>query len=173
MNINLELVALVTIPTMIVGLVSYIGVSTIVKNEALKQKYYLLKQSQKEILPIKLQAFERLTLFLDRISISKLLVRIPPVSDEINAYKNLLIATIDQEFEHNLTQQIYVSDESWKGLLVAKNTIISQLHKLADDESLLSAVDYRKKGLTSSGDSNATEIVQSMLRTELRDLFRV
>lgn len=172
MDINFELVAIAVLPAVIVGVVSYLGISTIVKNEALKQKYYLLKHAQKEVLPLKLQAFERLTLFLDRISIQKLLIRVSPVSEDVMDYKNLLIATIDQEFEHNLTQQIYVSEESWKGLLAAKNTIIAQLHKLAEEDSVKNTSDFRKRALVGSSETNATFLVQSMIRSEVRELFR-
>ena len=172
MNINFELVAIATIPALIVGLVSYFAIETIVKKETIKQKYSLLKNNQKEVLPLKLQAFERLTLFLDRISLQKLLIRIAPVSEEVTDYKNLLIATIDQEFEHNLTQQIYVSDESWRGLIAAKNTIIAQLHKVSQQDNLANASEFREKLLMSASESNAITIAQSMFRAELRDLFR-
>jgi len=172
MDVNLELVAIATIPALIVGGVAYFGISSMVKNEALKQKYYLLKHNQKEVLPLKLQAFERLTLFLDRISIQKLLVRVSPVSEDVSDYKNLLIATIDQEFEHNLAQQIYVSEDSWKAILAAKNTVIAQLHKLSESDAIENASSYRKQALVDFAQSNSSTVAQSILRSEVRELFR-
>jgi hypothetical protein len=80
-------------------------------------------------LPIRLQAFERMTLFLERINLAKLLVRITPISEDKNDYENYVIAQIEQEFEHNLTQQIYMSDECWTIIVTAKNATIQMIRK--------------------------------------------
>ena len=139
------------------------------KKELMKQKYQLLKANQKEVMPIKLQAYERFTLLLDRVSISKLLVRVTPVSDDVTVYKNLLIATIDQEFEHNLTQQMYISEECWQAIIVAKNTVISQLHSLTPEVS--NASEYRNLGLTKFPAEGATQLAQAFIRSEVSQLF--
>ena len=89
----------------------------------------LNKEAQKEALPIRLQAFERMTLFLERINLAKLLVRITPISEDKNDYENYVIAQIEQEFEHNLTQQIYMSDECWTIIVTAKNATIQMIRK--------------------------------------------
>ena len=69
-------------------------------------KFYSKMDSTK-IIEI-LQAYERLTLLMERINPSQMMVRISPLSDDKTDYQNLVIAQIDQEFEHNLSQQIYV-----------------------------------------------------------------
>ena len=89
----------------------------------------LNKEAQKEVLPIRLQAFERMTLFLERINLAKLLIRITPISEDKNDYENYIIAQIEQEFEHNLTQQIYMSDECWTIIITAKNATIQMIRK--------------------------------------------
>ena len=78
------------------------------------------------MLPIKLQAYERLLLFCERINPVKMLVRIQPISDNTNAYLQLLIANIEQEFEHNLVQQIYISDDTWTAIIATKRAIINK-----------------------------------------------
>lgn len=171
MDVNFSLVALSTLPALIVAGVCYYSINVMLKKELMKQKYQLLKANQKEALPIKLQAYERITLLLDRISISKLLVRVGPVGDDANDYKNLLIATVDQEFEHNLTQQIYISDECWKAIQAAKNTVITQLHSLASAEEINNASEYRNLGLTKFAGENATQLAQSFVRNEVGQLF--
>jgi hypothetical protein len=70
---------------------------------------------------MRLQAYERMTLFLERIDPNKLLIRVKPFSDEVSKYEELLIKNIEQEFEHNLTQQIYLSQECWNLVNAAKN----------------------------------------------------
>ena len=79
----------------------------ILKNEENRRRFLMHKEAQAESLPIRLQAYERLTLFLERISPLQLLIRVKPTTEDKKAYVDLLSATIEQEFEHNLTQQVY------------------------------------------------------------------
>ena len=72
-----------------------------------KNKFLSRNDSIKsDILKVKLQAYERLALFLERISLTNLLTRVPPISTKKEDYQYLLIQTIEQEFEHNMLQQI-------------------------------------------------------------------
>lgn len=171
MDVNFTLVALSILPALIVAGICFYSINVMLKKELMKQKYQLLKANQKEVLPIKLQAYERITLLLDRISISKLLVRVGPVGDSASDYKNLLIATVDQEFEHNLTQQIYVSNECWQAIQAAKNTVITQLHSLDSAEEITTASEYRNQGLTKYAGESATQLAQSFIRNEVGQLF--
>ena len=171
MKVNFELVALVVLPAIIIGLICFFSIDAMLKKELMKQKYQLLKSNQKDMLPLKLQAYERVTLLLERISLSKLLVRVSPTSEDIDAYKNLLMATIDQEFEHNLTQQIYVSDDCWKAIIAAKNTVITQLHTLAADDSIKNSSEYRNLGLTKYSGETTTQVAQSFIRNEIQQMF--
>ena len=71
-------------------------------------------------------------LFCDRITPSKMLVRVKPISENTQEYLQLLIASLEQEFEHNLVQQIYISNDSWTAILATKNTIINKLKQLSE-----------------------------------------
>lgn len=125
-------IAAYTIPSLVTGGVAYYFFDGFVKNEKSRRRFLLHKDAQKNVLPIRLQAYERMTLFLERISPAKLVIRIAPgASNDKNEYENLLIHHIDQEFEHNLTQQVYLSDEAWSVILTAKNTIIQMIRKAA------------------------------------------
>lgn len=172
MNVNFYLVVLVLAPCLFIGLMSYFSIQSMLKKQLLQQKFQLIKENQKQGIPIKMQAYERFTLLLDRISLDKLLVRIAPVDDSTEAYKHLLIATIDQEFEHNTTQQIYVSDDCWKAIVSAKSTVISQLHQLSNSEAITSASSFREEGLKKhASTSSANQIAQSFIRKEVGELF--
>ena len=103
---------------------------------------------QKEAFPLRLQAYERMALFLERISPSKLLVRVKPTSSNKEDYENLLQATIEQEFEHNLSQQIYVSDQCWSIITAAKNATIQFIRKASMLEKTDSANKLREVILT-------------------------
>ena len=71
---------------------------------------------QKEVYPLKIKAVERFALYLERIKLGNLITRIKPVSDEIEHYKLLLNATIEQEFNHNAVQKIYVSSNCFQSI---------------------------------------------------------
>lgn len=118
-----------TLPAIITGLVAYYFFNLHTKNEEGRRRYLLNKEAQKNVLPLRLQAYERMTLFLERISLTKLLIRISPISNDKNDYENYLITHIEQEFEHNLTQQIYMSDECWTIIVTAKNATIQMIRK--------------------------------------------
>lgn len=117
------------LPALIVGAIAYYFFKQHIQNEEGRRRFLLQKDMQKEAFPLRLQAYERMALFLERIAPSKLLTRVHPTSSNKKDYENLLIATIQQEFEHNLSQQIYVSDECWNIILAAKNATIQLIRK--------------------------------------------
>jgi hypothetical protein len=118
-----------TLPAVVTGLVAYYFFDLHTKNEEGRRRYLLNKEAQKNALPLRLQAFERMTLYVERINPTKLLIRIAPLSQDKNDYENLIIAQIEQEFEHNLSQQIYMSDECWTIIVTAKNATIQMIRK--------------------------------------------
>ncbi|HET8803856.1 MAG TPA: hypothetical protein VFM72_04705, partial [Aequorivita sp.] len=109
------------LPAIVVGVIAYFFFKGHTANEEGRRRYLVQKEAQKQMLPLRLQAYERIVLFLERIDPNKLLVRVKPFSDSKDDYENLLVKNIEQEFEHNLTQQIYVTPECWNLVNAAKN----------------------------------------------------
>jgi hypothetical protein len=144
-----------TLPAVITGLVAFYFFENFVKNENNRRNFILRQENQKQALPIRLQAFERLTLFLERINPAKLLVRIAPLSDDKMEYSNLLVQHIEQEFEHNLTQQIYLSNEAWTIILSAKNTTIQIIRQSTLNKEISSSQSLREAILTDLGNNQA------------------
>src|SRR5690554_5096423 len=122
------------LPAIVVGIVAYYFFKGHTANEEGRRRYLVQKEAQKQVLPLRLQAYERLTLFLERIDPTKLLVRVKPFSDSKDDYENLLVRTIEQEYDHNLTQQIYVSIECWNLVMAAKNATIHVIRQGAMQE---------------------------------------
>lgn len=92
----------------------------------LDQQYGLenlkFKQKQFEVtLPLKLQAYERLLMFCERISIPNLILRLNTSDANVEQLSTSMLVVIQQEYEHNLTQQMYVSDNLWKIITLAKD----------------------------------------------------
>jgi hypothetical protein len=134
-----------TLPAIVTGFVAYSFFELHIKNNDKKRNFLLNREYQKQSLPIRLQAYERMTLYLERINLTKLLIRIAPISNEKHDYENFVIDQIEQEFEHNLTQQIYMSDECWTIITTAKNSTIQIIRKAAMSDRVESADKLREK----------------------------
>ncbi len=91
------------------------------------------KSSQSTILPLRLQAYERMALFLERIDPNQLVMRIHTSGLTVSQEQNLLLTAIRSEFEHNLSQQIYISDSVWQNVCDAKADIEAIINTVAGD----------------------------------------
>lgn len=81
---------------------------------------------------LQLQAYERLTILTERISLKNLLSRISPADMQAGIYQSLLVESIKQEYEYNLSQQLYVSNQVWEALTNLKEQNIFIIHQLAN-----------------------------------------
>ena len=148
MDISIVQLLFYFLPALLTGIIAFYFFKLHTANEEGRRRYLLHKETHKSILPIRLQAYERITLFLERMAPQKLLLRVPPISDQTSAYENLLIATIEQEFDHNISQQIYMSDEGWNIVKAAKNATIQVIRKAAMNEKTTSADKLREAVLS-------------------------
>lgn len=161
-----------TLPATITGFVAYYFFNLHTKNEEGRRRYLLNKDTQKDALPLRLQAFERMTLFLERINPGKLLIRISPNSDNKNDYENLLISNIEQEFEHNLTQQIYMSDECWTVIVTAKNATIQMIRRTNMSDRVDTANKLREVIMNDLMDKQSpSSVALSYIKNEVKYLF--
>lgn len=160
------------VPALITGGVAYYLFDSYFKDQQNTRRWLLQRENQKHSLPLRLQAYERLALFLERISPAKLLIRVAPLNSDKADYQNLLIHHIEQEYEHNMTQQIYITDECWTMILTAKNTIIQNIRKTALDSGVNNADELREKILSNMLDGNsASQLALSYLKTEVTEVL--
>jgi hypothetical protein len=132
----------ITIPALIVFLTAWVLLKNLIKNDQDKRRQELTLQNSRTITPIKLQAYERIILFLERISLESLLVRVSlPDMTAVQLHSAMLNA-IRSEFEHNLSQQIYMSPQAWEVVKNARSNMIkiinSEVEKLPPDSSGMS-----------------------------------
>ncbi|NAY90843.1 hypothetical protein GTQ34_02835 [Muricauda sp. JGD-17] len=123
------------LPAVVTGAIAFYFFRLHTRNEDGRRRFLLHKDSQKDTLPIRLQAYERMALFLERIAINNLVVRVAPKGKNKSDYENLLINQIETEFEHNLSQQIYMSDECWNIIKAAKNATIQIIRSAGMSET--------------------------------------
>jgi hypothetical protein len=122
------------LPAIVVAIIAYYFFKGHMANEEGRRRYLIQKEAENKIIPVRLQAYERITLLMERMDPNKLLIRVKPFSDDVDEYERHLIKNIEQEFEHNVTQQIYVSPECWNLINAAKNATIHIIRQAAMHE---------------------------------------
>ena len=161
-----------TIPSLITGGVAYFLFDAHFKDQQNTRRWLLQKETKPAILPLRLQAYERMTLFMERINPSQLLVRIQPISNDKMEYQNYIIAQIEQEFEHNLAQQIYISAKCWSVILTAKNATIQMIRMTAQDAQITDADRLREYILNNLFDKMApSSTAIAFIKEEVSELW--
>jgi len=124
------------LPSLVVMGTSYYLIKQFLENDN-RKKLLELKlnnqaNSQKFIIPVRLQAYERIILFLERITPENLILRVNQPGMNVVGLQTLLIKTIRDEYEHNLSQQLYITSKRWEMVKGIKNELV----KLINDASI-------------------------------------
>lgn len=163
---------LYAIPTIITGIIAFYFFKLHTKNEDSRRHFLIQKDAQKSTLPIRLQAYERMALFLERINPPKLLLRVSPATAQKEDYENSLIKNIETEFDHNLSQQIYISDECWNIIKAAKNATIQLIRKTGMSDKIDSSDKLRESILNDLLDKQTpSNAALSYIKKEVGELW--
>jgi hypothetical protein len=127
MNVILEILKYV-LPASIVLVTAYFLIKSFLDHETLKRQMEIKGQNQKMITPVRLQAYERMILFLERINPESLLLRLQVQGQSAGQLHRELLSLIRAEYEHNLSQQIYMSGKSWGFIKNAKENIVKLIN---------------------------------------------
>lgn len=122
-----------TVPAFIVFLTVWVMFRVWSKNEDQRRKKEFNMHISDDILPVRLQAYERIILLLERISPDSMIMRISRNDFSARQLQQELLSTITSEYEHNLAQQTYVSTEAWEMVKVAKNQVINLINNTASE----------------------------------------
>jgi hypothetical protein len=120
-----------TLPALIVFLTAYFSVRILIKNDQKKREFELIVKNRNIVTPIRLQAYERLTLFLERISPEALIMRLNKEKLTVKQMQNEMLRTIRSEFDHNLSQQIYISPQAWQMVKNARENVVKLINTTA------------------------------------------
>lgn len=172
-DLNFSILVSFFLSSLIVGGIAFYFFKTHVEHLQQEKRLEIKLKFQKETLPIRLQAYERLTLLTERLALGNLVNRIKPIANDKQSYEDLLIQTIEQEFEHNLVQQLYVSNQCWNVIKTAKNSTISKIRKTNMSENITDAYKLRETLLTDLLDqsNSPSEIALQVIKKELKVLF--
>jgi len=118
----------ITVPSLLVFLTAWFLLRNMIRNDQDKRRQELILQNSRAIIPIRLQAYERVVLFLERISLESLLVRTNTPGMSAAQLHSALLNTIRSEFEHNLSQQIYMSQQAWEVVKNARSNTLKLIN---------------------------------------------
>jgi hypothetical protein len=127
-----------TIPAIIVLIASYLIVQKFLVSELKRKQLMLLQESQDITIRLRLQAYERLALYAERIHPRNLIPRVYQSGMTVADLQHALLYHIRTEFEHNLSQQIYVSKQVWDTVRNVKEqemNMVNQIAKQLDPEA--------------------------------------
>lgn len=110
----------IILPMLVLGGVIYYLFDNFFKQETERRRLELKLKDRDLLTPQRLQAYERMALFLERIRPTHLTRRMDLAATS-DAYEFVLVNAIQEEFDHNLSQQIYIHPETWKIIFSAKN----------------------------------------------------
>lgn len=163
----------ILIPASLVLYAAYLFVRSFIQKELDMRKLEVRTRSIETILPNRMQAYERMALFLERISPQNLLIRLNTAAMPSREFHQMLLLEIRNEYNHNVTQQVYMSEEVWNLIKGAKEDLIVTINESANEmPSESSSLDLAKtvfeKTITKSVDPIAhalTELKREIQRT--------
>jgi hypothetical protein len=120
-----------TIPSLIVFLTALYVLKAMLKKDYETRKIQIILQNQKMITPLRLQAYERIILFLERISPNSVIMRLQSPNMTVQQLQKEMLVIIRSEFEHNLSQQLYISIDAWEKVRNAKESTIKLINMAA------------------------------------------
>lgn len=158
-----------SIPSLIVFATVWVILRQFFKQQAYLQHLKMKQDEGRQALPLKLQAYERLTLFCERIGTEQLYFRISHPDMGGQELKNAMLIAIQQEYEHNMTQQIYISEELWRIIHSVKEQVQQMVAAAKGDsqEAFMNNLGEIKSGL--KGDP--LHLAKTAIRNEVRTIL--
>lgn len=162
------------LPSVITFLASYLIIKRFLDNDYRKKSMDIKMQNQKTLQPVRLQAYERLVLLLERISLPALIQRTHKHGMSARMLQSELVKAIRAEFDHNLSQQVYITNKTWESVKTAKEETIKAINiassRLNDDASGMDLVNVIFEIITKV-ERLPTDIAIDILKMEARQIF--
>ncbi len=164
----------IILPSLAVLYAMYLTVKMFIQRDWDNKRLEIGQESIKTTLPLRLQAYERMALFLERISPNNLIVRLNDGKFTSGQLQQVLLSEIREEFNHNLSQQIYLSDEAWSMIRNAMENIVVAINEAGTE------TDREEKGIALARRIFDKYIAQEkdpiqeallFVKAEVRDLF--
>ncbi|MDP9079764.1 MAG: hypothetical protein M3O71_20230 [Bacteroidota bacterium] len=132
------------------------------------------KTISNQTLPLRLQAYERLVLFIERVNPANMLVRLNAPAYSAHQLYSIIVDEIRNEYQHNITQQIYVSSRAWGVVMHVKEDTLGIINTAMQGvPDTATGLELSKILLASISqlEDNPYEIGASMLRKDVEEIF--
>lgn len=123
----------ILLPATLVLYAMYLTVRSFLGRDLVQRQTDLKASYAQTLLPIRLQAYERMALFLERITPNNLLLRLSGSAASAVELQQLLLSDVREEFNHNLAQQVYLSNETWERIRLAVNEVTATVNTAAQE----------------------------------------
>jgi hypothetical protein len=152
----------------------YLVMNNYQKKEFDKKMAEVKVKNTEFVMPVRLQAYERMCLFLERIAPNNLIIRINTMVFSAGEFHQLLLSEIREEYNHNLSQQLYMSDEAWTAIRTAMEEIVIHINNAAaivpkDAKSLDLAKGILEQMMQYESDPTLRAL--QIVKNEIRQLF--
>jgi len=164
-----------TLPALIVFMTAYLLLTRYMQKDATSKVIELKMQRDKEIVILRLQAYERLSMFLERMNPVMVISRVRTPDMLASELQYAMVKSIREEYEHNLSQQIYVSSTTWNLIVASKDEIIKTINligtQMPPDSSAGSLINALFNGIAAANAPLPTEHALELLKAECKELF--
>lgn len=164
----------ILLPASIVLYAVYMMVRSFINKEVELKKLEVRSRSIETILPNRLQAYERICLFLERISPPNLLLRINNPMYSARELHKILLDEVRNEYNHNVSQQIYMSEEVWNMVRNAKEDLVIMINEASSQVSAeATGLDLSRKIFELTLEKNVEPISHALseLKKEIQQTF--
>ena len=139
-----------------------------------KQRIDVRSKNVEITLPLRLQAYERMCLFLERITPNNLLLRLVPSATSALELQQVVLHEVREEYNHNVAQQLYISTHAWEQIVNAMNETVAIVNQAAAEVSPEApAADLAKKVFSHVIEKEIQPSTQALrvLKEEIRNVF--
>ncbi len=163
------------LPSIVVLISSYLIVKRFLVTDLQRKQVALLREGQDTTLRLRLGAYERLMLFTERIHPRYLIPRLYTPGSTVAELRTALLGAINTEFEHNLSQQLYVSRQVWETVKGVKEQELAMIHQIAaalPPEAPAADLQRRITDFLSNADSEMpTDVARQIIHDEARKVL--
>jgi hypothetical protein len=164
----------ILVPASVVLYAVYLLVRSFIIKEIELKKLEIRSRSIETVLPVRLQAYERMTLFLERTAPQNLLIRMNQAGITARDFQKILLEEIRNEYNHNVSQQIYIGEEVWSVIKNAKEDVIININEAAQQvHSDAPSIELAKRifEVTMSKNVDPTALALTELKKEIQRTF--
>lgn len=160
------------LPSVVVFFTAYYLMNAFFREERSRRNQELRMDRIRISLPIRLQAYERIILFLERISPQNLVMRLHKPEWSAKEFHQQMLQAVRDEYNHNLSQQLYVTASSWEAVKNAKEDVLRLINTSAAQlNENASATDLSNKLLEVSTEKISARKAINLLKQEAARTF--